>query len=75
MIVESVSVDLFVEGNYMALSLEQIKSVPVEEYNRRLSRAYELLVDCGCHYVIDSVEDLMPVVHDINARMARGERP
>jgi phosphonoacetaldehyde hydrolase len=29
----------------------------------------------GAHYVIDSVADLMPVVYDIDARLARGERP
>ena len=29
----------------------------------------------GAHYVIDSVADLMPVVHEIEGRLARGERP
>jgi phosphonoacetaldehyde hydrolase len=29
----------------------------------------------GAHYVVDSVADLLPVLDDIEARLARGERP
>jgi phosphonoacetaldehyde hydrolase len=29
----------------------------------------------GAHYVIDSVADLMPCLDDIEARLARGEKP
>lgn len=33
------------------------------------------LTTCGPHYVIDTVADLMPVIDDVSARIARGERP
>jgi phosphonoacetaldehyde hydrolase len=30
---------------------------------------------CGAHYVVDSIADLMPCIDDIQARIDRGERP
>lgn len=42
---------------------------------KKLNRAYEILTDAGAHYVIDSVADMMPVIEDIEARLARGEKP
>jgi phosphonoacetaldehyde hydrolase len=29
----------------------------------------------GAHYVVDSITDIMPCIDDIEARLARGERP
>jgi len=29
----------------------------------------------GAHYVVDSIADIMPCMDDIEARLARGERP
>jgi phosphonoacetaldehyde hydrolase len=29
----------------------------------------------GAHYVVDSISDVSPFLDDINARLARGERP
>jgi phosphonoacetaldehyde hydrolase len=29
----------------------------------------------GAHYVVDSVAELLPVLDQIQARLARGERP
>ena len=34
-----------------------------------------ILRKAGAHYVIDSLADIEPVIDDINARLARGERP
>lgn len=30
---------------------------------------------CGPHYLIDSVANLLPVIDEITARLARGDRP
>lgn len=35
----------------------------------------EILLKTGVHYVIDSLVDIEPVITDINARLARGEKP
>ena len=41
---------------------------------RRRARAQDALYGAGAHYVIDSVADLLPVVAQIEGRLARGER-
>ncbi|XP_038078159.1 phosphonoacetaldehyde hydrolase-like isoform X2 [Patiria miniata] len=62
-------------GNYMAASEKQMAEMDRAEYDRRLQHAYDVLAECGSHYVIDSVKDLPPVIDDINRRMASGDRP
>ncbi|XP_072044811.1 phosphonoacetaldehyde hydrolase-like [Amphiura filiformis] len=62
-------------GNYMAASEEQLRSMDKNEYDKRINRAYDILAECGSHYVIDSVVDLPSVILDINRKLAMGERP
>ncbi len=63
-------------SNYMDIdSIEQAESLSEEEINRRLEHSRELLRKSGAHYVIDSIVDLPAVIDDINARLARGEKP
>jgi phosphonoacetaldehyde hydrolase len=40
-----------------------------------LDRAYTRMQQCGAHYVVDGIWDVPAVLDDINARLARGERP
>lgn len=69
------SVGVAKTGNYMAATEQQLKTMEPADLNRRLTRAYDLLVSAGSHYVIDSIADLPPVIADINRRLAMGERP
>ena len=63
-------------SNYMDIdSIEQAEKMPEEEIRMRLEKTREILVKSGAHYVIDSIVDLPRVVDEINARLARGERP
>ena len=62
-------------GNEMGLNLEEIEALETEELERRLARAREGLARSGAHYVVDSIADLVPIIDDINDRLARGERP
>ncbi|XP_065909759.1 phosphonoacetaldehyde hydrolase-like [Dysidea avara] len=62
-------------GNYMALNEDAINALNVEDYEKKLSKAYSILSDSGAHYVVDSVADLPPVIADINQRLSRGEKP
>jgi phosphonoacetaldehyde hydrolase len=63
-------------SNYMDIdSLEQADIMPEAEVNRRLAHTSELLRRTGAHYVIDSIVELPQVIEDINARLARGEKP
>lgn len=63
-------------SNYMDIdSLDQADRLPAAEIARRHEITRDILRKAGAHYVIDSVADLPPVIDDINARLARGERP
>lgn len=62
-------------GNYVAATEEQLATMPRQDLEWRLNKAYDLLHDAGSHYVVDSVKDVPAVVRDINRRLALGERP
>ncbi|CAL1535660.1 unnamed protein product [Lymnaea stagnalis] len=63
-------------SNYMDINtLEEDEQLPKEEIQRRLAKSRDILVKSGAHYVIDTIAELPRVVEDINARLARGERP
>ena len=63
------------QGNYVALNEEEIASLSADDYERRLQRSYNILANAGAHYVIDTINDLPPVIDDINRRLAAGETP
>jgi phosphonoacetaldehyde hydrolase len=62
-------------GNEMGLNLEEIKALDEALLRRRLERAREGLAMSGAHFVVDGIADVLPVLEEINARLARGERP
>jgi phosphonoacetaldehyde hydrolase len=33
------------------------------------------MAQAGAHYVVDDIADVPPLIDEINARLARGERP
>ncbi len=63
-------------SNYMNInSLEEAQSVSEAEVARRLAVSRGLLQSSGAHYVINEFEELLDVVDDVNARLARREKP
>ena len=63
-------------SNYMDVnSLEEAESLPESEMQSRLAFTRETLRKSGAHYVIDDFAQLLEVVDDVNARLARGETP
>ncbi len=63
-------------SNYMNINtLEEEATLSPEEIGRRHEETRELLSKAGAHYVIDSIADIESVVDEINARLARGEKP
>ena len=63
-------------SNYMDIdSLEHAESLSEVEMQRRLMSTREILRKAGAHYVIDTIDELPAVIDDVNARLARGERP
>ncbi len=63
-------------SNYMNINtLEEEATLSEEEIQRRMAHTRRLLEQSGAHYVIDSLVELPEVIADINARLARGEKP
>ncbi len=62
-------------GNEVGLSQEQLSALSPAQQNERIAAARARLAECGPHYIIEGVADLMPVIDDVTARIARGERP
>lgn len=62
-------------GNEIGLNEAEIAALPAAELAAKRAHAYATLHQAGAHYVVDSIDDLPAVVDDINARLARGERP
>ncbi|MBL8891809.1 MAG: phosphonoacetaldehyde hydrolase [Planctomycetaceae bacterium] len=69
------AVSVIHSGNETGRSREQLQAMSAAERQARFDAARARLSVYGPHYIIDSSADLMPVIDDINARIARGERP
>lgn len=69
------AVGVAVSGNAVGLSLAEWQVLPPAEQQRLRERATAQLMAEGAHYVVDSVAELLPVLDQIQARLARGERP
>ena len=62
-------------GNELGMTEEQVAAVDPALLQARLAKAYRRMQQTGAHYVADGIGDVPPLLDDINARLARGERP
>jgi phosphonoacetaldehyde hydrolase len=62
-------------GNEIGLNEAEINALDPDILARRLDSAKERMWHSGAHYVVDGIWDVPPLLDDINARLARGERP
>lgn len=63
-------------SNYMDINaLEDLEQMSEQELQRRMAHTREILRKAGAHYVIDDFPQLLEVIDDVNARLARGEKP
>lgn len=63
-------------SNYMDIdTIEQADVMPEKEIQRCLEFKREILRKSGAHYVIDTFDQLVEVIEDVNQRLARGEKP
>jgi phosphonoacetaldehyde hydrolase len=69
------TVGLAVSGNEVGLPLKEWQALPAAEKEAKRSRAYLRMQQCGAHYVVDTIADLMPCIDDIQDRIRRGESP
>jgi phosphonoacetaldehyde hydrolase len=69
------TIGLAVSGNEVGMTLEQWQRLPENEKRVKRERAHTRMWQCGAHYVVDSIADIMPCIDDIQARIHRGEAP
>jgi phosphonoacetaldehyde hydrolase len=62
-------------GNEMGLTLAQWQALDEPARMQRLAAAQRRVSEAAPDYVIETVAALMPVVDDIERRLAQGERP
>jgi phosphonoacetaldehyde hydrolase len=62
-------------GNEMGLTEARVNALAPAAREERLCRARQRMAQAGAHYVVDGVGDILPILDEINARLARGERP
>jgi phosphonoacetaldehyde hydrolase len=69
------SVGVAASSNEVGLTATELAALPERERRQRVARAAHTLRRAGAHYVIDTVADLLPVVDEIDQRLAAGDRP
>ena len=69
------TVGLAISGNEVGLQLHDWEALAEEEQQTRRELAYQRMNMVGAHYVVDTIADLIPCLDDIEARLARGEKP
>ncbi len=62
-------------GNEVGLNEQEIAELSADELQRRLDRAYQRMAQSGAHYVVDTVAEILPLIDQIQERLASGERP
>jgi phosphonoacetaldehyde hydrolase len=69
------TIGVAVSGNEVGLSQKDWKKLPKAQQERLRAGASTRMYQAGAHYVVDGVADIMPCIDNIEARLARGERP
>jgi phosphonoacetaldehyde hydrolase len=69
------TIGLAISGNEIGLPLKDWKKLPKAEQERLRQGAYTRMYQSGAHYVVDTIADILPCLDDIEAGLARGERP
>ncbi len=68
-------VGLAISGNEIGVPKAEYDAMDPQIREAKRAAAYRRMYQCGSHYVVDTIADVMPCLNDIEARMARGERP
>jgi phosphonoacetaldehyde hydrolase len=69
------TIGLAMTGNELGLTEAEVTALPRESLQTRLTPIYRKMYEAGAHYVIDSLADTLPILDQINTRLARGEKP
>ncbi|HVO72161.1 MAG TPA: phosphonoacetaldehyde hydrolase [Aggregatilineaceae bacterium] len=62
-------------GNELGLSQDEVSSLAPGELAALMQPIYTKLYQAGAHYVVDSLADTLPILDEIERRVAQGEKP
>ncbi len=69
------TVGLAKTGNEMGLTETEIAALAPDVREQKLERARRRMRQTGAHFVVDGIGEVPPLLDEINARLAAGERP
>ncbi|WP_417224572.1 phosphonoacetaldehyde hydrolase [Amphritea sp.] len=69
------TVGVAISGNEVGMSLAAWNALDDAEQQTLRYKAYDRFNRAGAHYVVDSVADIIPVLEEIELRLAAGEKP
>jgi phosphonoacetaldehyde hydrolase len=69
------TIGLAISGNEVGMQLRDWNALPKDEQARLRAGANARMYQSGAHYVVDTIADIPPCLDDIEARLARGEKP
>ncbi|KXI26933.1 phosphonoacetaldehyde hydrolase [Paraglaciecola hydrolytica] len=69
------TVGIAVTGNIIGLTESEWMDLPPTEQTKLKLKAHQTLLAAGAHYVVDSLADAVPVIQQIQSRIAGNERP
>jgi phosphonoacetaldehyde hydrolase len=69
------TVGLAKTGNELGLTEQEIAALEPQVLRGKLDRARQRFRQAGAHFVVDAIAEVAPVLEEINARLAHGERP
>ena len=62
-------------GNSVGLSAVEWRKLDAGEQKKRIGEAEQEMHAAGAHYVVETVAHVLPILDEIERRMARGEGP
>ena len=63
------------QGNYVGITEDEMKRMDPTKLSQKIDSARKKLFKAGCHFVIDTISDLPPIVEEINRRLDMGINP
>ena len=69
------TVGVIASGNELGLDEDELAALSPDVLAARLAAGKERMLAAGAHYAVDSVNELWPVLIEIDGRLAKGEAP
>ncbi len=69
------TVGVALSGNEAGMTVDAVRNASADELAVVRRRATAVLKEHGAHFVIDTVADLLPVIDEIEKKLAAGQRP